>query len=76
MKKKTKKREEVFILYKFDEFEKDFEYVAEYFTLEELKEKQKIKLENDRSIYHYIEKNINDVKHLLNDKYIIIKEYI
>lgn len=75
---KRKKKKEVFILYEYEEFEKDFEIIAEYETLKELKEKNKeeIQLENDRSIYHYIEQNINDVKHLLNDKYIIIKEYI
>ena len=76
MKKKTKKKEEVYILYKFDEFEKDFEYIAEYFTLKELKEKEKIQLENDRSIYQYIKKSINKAGHLLNDKYLIIKEDI
>lgn len=74
--KRKKKKEEVFILYKFDEFEKDFEYIAEYFTLKELKEKEKIQLENERSIYQYIKKSISKAEHLLNDKYLIIKEDI
>jgi hypothetical protein len=76
MKKSRKKKEEVFILYSFDEFTKDFEYIAEYFTIKELQEKERLFLGNDRSIYHYIKKNINKASHLLKDKYIIIKEEV
>ena len=76
--RKNRKKKEVFILYQYEDFEKDFSIIAEYGTLKELKEKNKeeTQLENDRSIYQYITQNIDDVKHLLKDKYIIVKEYI
>lgn len=72
--KKTSKN--VFILYQYNEFTNDFNNVMEYYTLKELKEQNTdiIQLKNDRSIYQYITNSIDNIKKLLNDKYIIIKE--
>lgn len=66
----------VFILYQYNEFTNDFNNVMEYYTLKELQEKNTdiIQLKNDRSIYQYITNSIDNIKKLLNDKYIIIKE--
>lgn len=70
---KTKKKQ-AFILYELDEFAKDFNYIAEYYSIKELQEKEKIQLKNSNSLYHYIANSIDNINHLLNDKYIIIKE--
>lgn len=71
--KKTKK---VYILYGYNEFDDDFNYIMEYNTLEELKKDNNITLKNDRSIYHFIKKGLEDITHLLKDKYIIISDII
>ena len=72
---KTTKTRKAYILYKRDEFLNDFEQVFEYYSIKDLlKDNDEIKLENERSIYQFISKNINNIKHLLNDKYIIIEE--
>lgn len=68
---KTKK---AFIIYQYNEFKNDFEYISEYFTIKELIKKENIKLKNTKAIYQFINDSIEDIKHLLNDKYIIIKE--
>lgn len=70
-----KNRQKTFILYQFNEFQNDFDYVMEYNNLEELKKDNNIKLKNERSIYHFVKNSIDDTINLLNDKYIIIKEY-
>ena len=69
--KETKK---TYILYQYDQFNDDFIQIMEYYSLKELQQKNNIKLKNNRSIYHFIYKNIEEVKHLLKDKYIIIEE--
>lgn len=73
---KVKKQKNVFILYQYNEFTNDYNNIMEYYTLKELKEKNIdiIQLKNDRSIYQYITNSIDNIKKLLNDKYIIIKE--
>lgn len=70
---KTKKKQ-AFILYELDEFTNDYNYIAEYYNIKELQEKEKIQLKNHNSLYHYITNSIDNINHLLNDKYIIIKE--
>lgn len=70
---KTKK---VFILYSFDEFENDFKYIMEYNSIEELQKQNNIELKNKRSIYHFIKEDLKEIKHLLKDRFIIIKERV
>ena len=71
-----RKQKNVFILYQYNEFTDDFNNVMEYYTLKELQEQNTdiIQLKNDRSIYQYITNSIDNIKKLLNDRYIIIKE--
>ena len=70
------KNKKAFIIYKFDEFENDFQYVAEYYSIKDLQEKEKntISLGNQKSIYYFIQDEIKEQNRLLNDKYLIIKE--
>ena len=64
-----------YIIYKYNQFENDYEYIKEYYNLKELQEQEKIILQNKKSIYQFIYNKIdNNIKHLLKDKYIIIKE--
>lgn len=73
--KKTSKN--VFILYQYNEFTNDFNNVMEYYTLKELlQDNKQLNLKNTRSIYHGITNSIDNIKTLINDKYIIIKESI
>lgn len=66
----------VYILYNYNKFTNDFEYIAEYFNLEELKQKNDIQLKNKKSIYHYIKNGLDEKIELLKEKYIIIKEVL
>lgn len=75
MQKKSKKQN-AFILYNYNKFTNDYEYIQEYYSINELIKDNNIQLENNRSIYHFIKKEIQDNLHLLKDKYIIIKEKI
>ena len=68
------KNKKAYIIYKYDEFKKDFTYIKEYYNLKELQEKEHIKLKNNKAIYQFIFTSIDEVKHLLKDKYTIIKE--
>lgn len=65
-----------YIVYNYDEFNKDYNFIKEYYNINELM--QDFKLNNKKSVYHYIYNNIEDVKldNLLNHQYIIIKEII
>ena len=75
MQKKNKKN--AFILYKYNNFNNDYEYIQEYYNINDLIKDNNIQLNNKRSIYHYIKKEIGDnIGHLLKDKYIIINEKI
>ena len=65
-----------YIIYKYDEFTKDFEYIKEYYNLKELQEKENIKLKNNKAIYQFVFTSIDEVRHLLKDRYVIIKEEI
>ena len=68
-------KEKYYILYNYNKFKNDLEYIKEYNNIEEIQ--KEFKLKNKNSIYHYIIKNIEDQKsynNLLNNKYIIIKE--
>lgn len=65
-----------YIVYNYDEFNKDFNFIKEYYQIKDLL--QNFKLNNKKSVYNYIYSNIEDVKvnNLLNHSYIIIKEII
>lgn len=71
MKNKNKK---AYILYNYDSFTNDFNFINEYYNIKDLIKKENIRLKNNKYIYQYITNNIDNIKHLLNDKYIIIKE--
>ena len=71
------KSKKVYIIYKYNENINDIEYIKEYNKIEEIK--QDYNLQNKKSVYNYIIKdidNINSYYNLLNNKYIIIKEDI
>ena len=69
MQKKTKK---AFIVYEFDQFQNDYKYIKEYYNTSEIV--KDYKLNNVKSVYHYIAKTIDNTKQLLNNKYVIIQE--
>ena len=71
-----KKSKKAFILYNYVSFNNDYNFINEYYNIKDLIKKENIKLKNNNSIYHFIYNNINDINHLLNDRYIIIKEDI
>lgn len=66
----------VYILYSFDEFDNDFKYIMEYNSLEELQKQNNIELKNKRSIYHFVKEDLKEIKHLLKDRFIIIREKV
>lgn len=68
------KNKKAYIIYEYNDFTKDFKYIKEYYNIKELQEKENILLKNKKAIYQFIFSNIEEVKHLLKDKYIIIKE--
>ena len=69
------KIKQVFTLYEYDDFLKDYKNIMDYYNLKDLIEDNKqIKLKNKNSIYHCITNSLDNIKQLLNDKYIIIKE--
>lgn len=65
-----------YIVYNYDEFKNDYNFIKEYYTIKELM--QDFKLNNKKSVYNYIYNNIEDVKtnNLLNHSYVIIKEIL
>ena len=70
-KNRTKK---VYIIYKYDTFKNDFEYIKEYYKREEIQ--KDFKLKNVESIQHYTTKSIDTIKSLLDNKYIILIDNI
>ena len=74
-----KNKKDIYIIYSYDAFKNDYEYIREYTSIKELQEKEQdtFKLKNKKSIYHYIKNTIDaDAINLLNNKYIIIKDTI
>ena len=67
-----KQNKKAFIVYEFDKFNNDFKYIKEYYNTSDIIKDYNLK--NPVSIYHYITKNIDAVKQMLQDKYIIIEE--
>ena len=69
------KKEKYYILYNYNKFKKDLEYIKEYNNINDIQ--KEFNLKNKKSIYNYIIKNIDDESsyiNLLNNKYVIIKE--
>ena len=71
--RKTKKH--AFILYEYNDFKNDYNYIMEYQTIKQLKHDNNFKI-HDKTIYKYITDNIDNIKSKINNKYIIIKEDI
>ena len=69
------KNKKTYILYQYDKFNDDFENLKEFHDIKEIQ--QDFKLKNKKSIYQFIKGSLEDnyIK-LLNDKYLIIREYI
>ena len=68
------KNKKVYIIYKYNDFKNDFEYIKEYYNIQELIKNENINLKHKNSIFQFVADDIDKVKHLLKDKYIIIKE--
>lgn len=74
MKNKNKyytKKQYAFIVYDYDVFKNDYEYVKEFYNLQEIE-----KTFNIGNLRQYTAKSIDDIKHLVNNRYAIIKEEI
>ena len=66
-----------YILYRYNEFKNDFQYITEYYSAKSLR--NDLGITNDRNYtYKSISKlkTKDDIKHLLKGKYIIVKESI
>ena len=57
------KKEKYYILYNYNEFKNDLEYIKEYNNINEIQ--KEFKLKNKKSIYNYIIKNIDDLLNIL-----------
>lgn len=69
MNKYYKKKQYAFIVYKYNEFKNDFEYVKEYYNTKDIQKEYNIE-----NVRQYTTKTIEKIKHLINNKYIVIKE--
>lgn len=77
--RKMKTKKTAFILYEYDQFNNDYSQVMEYYSINELCENNAdiLKIERgtrNKHLYQYISKDIEHVKRLINDRYLIIKE--
>ena len=70
------RKQKTYILYNYNKFNKDIEYLKEYQSINDLTNDFK-QLKNKKSIYQYIKRSIDNLKDikLLNDRYIIISQY-
>ena len=71
MNKYYNKKKYAFIVYRYEEFKNDYEYIKEYYKTADIEKDYKI-----MNCRQYIVKNIEEVKHLINNKYVIVKELI
>lgn len=69
------KNKKAYTIYEYNQFTNDFEYIKELYNIKDVQQEYKGVI-SSKSIYHYITDSIDNIKHLLNDKYIIIKEDI
>lgn len=65
------KKNYAFIVYKYNEFKNDFEYIKEYYSTKDIEKDYKID-----NVRQYTARTIENIKHLINNKYIVIKEEI
>ena len=65
------KKNYAFIVYRYNEFKNDYEYIKEYYNTKEIEKDYKI-----NNIRQYTTKTIENIKHLINNKYIVIKEEV
>ena len=63
------KKNYAFIVYRYNEFKNDFEYIKEYYNTHDIEKDYKIE-----NVRQYTTNTIEKVKHLINNKYIVIKE--
>lgn len=68
------KNKKAYIIYNYNEFKNDYEYINEYYNIKDLIKNENIQLKNTKAVYQFINNSIEDIRHLLNDKYIIIRE--
>ena len=72
MKNKYYQRKQyAFIVYDYDIFRNDYEYVKEYYSLKEIEKEYDI-----GNLRQYTADSIDNIKHLINNRYAIIKEEI
>lgn len=65
------KKQYAFIVYEFDSFLNDFIFVKEYYKTKEIEEEYKIE-----NVRQYTTKTIENIKHMIHNRYIVIKEEI
>lgn len=65
----------IYILYEYNKLKDDYNNLKEFYNIKEIQKEFKFK--NKNSIYQYIKKEIDTPSQkLINDKYIVISEYI
>ena len=72
-----KNKQDIYIIYSYDAFKNDYNYIREYTSIKELQQQEKdtFKLKHPKSIYQYIRASIDtDNINLINNRYIIIKD--
>lgn len=60
---------DTYILYRFDAIKNDVQYIKEYTNINDLKKAVKVS-----NIYNYINESVDEIKHVLKDEFIIIKD--
>lgn len=70
------KNKTAYILYQYNEFKNDYEYVFEYYSIKELQQDNPQIESTARNIYNSISKSLDHIKRVVNNRYIIISETI
>ena len=65
------KKQVAYIVYDYDIFKNDYEYIKEYYSARELQKDYKIE-----NVRQYAADSIDNLKHLINNRYAVIKEVI
>ena len=66
----------VYTIYKYNQFNNDFEYIKEYYNTKDIQAEYKLK--NIKSVYNYMYNSIDNINlnNLLKCQYIIIKDIL